>query len=421
MDNHRIVGITSSEYVSKIFDLLPANEGRQSLIYWLIRSYRIDEQCNEIIPIKRSEGTELKKFHDSGFVDALLQRREYLDSDIDNYKELIVGRKIRYFKDVNRLNMDDSEDEEDEVEEDSGNENLDIVESSSDSYGLSYDCYVFPFMADYVQLVAGSTISTAEFIIRTHRRHRNGDKQIIGINWYGGRHHSHKNKASGFCYVNDIVLGINTLRLSFPKVFYLDLDLHHGDGVESAFKFSSKVVTCSIHRHDIGFFPGTGSDSVKDRLINIPTRKGLSDGSLQWILTNIVIPCIRSHNPSILVLQLGSDGLALDEHKQWNLTIKGFTKCVEELLLTIKCPAMVLGGGGYNHTETAKFCAYLTKRVIGMDKAEDMIPEHPLLDIYQDDGFRFWTSNNLSPSKMKDENNKSYLEEIKEKVLTQYI
>ena len=66
-----------------------------------------------------------------------------------------------------------------------------------------------------------------------------------------------KTKQRAYCYINDIVLSINVLRRNYRRIFYLDLDLHHGDGVESAFEFSKNVMTCSIHRYDIGFYPGT--------------------------------------------------------------------------------------------------------------------------------------------------------------------
>ena len=119
-----------------------------------------------------------------------------------------------------------------------------------ETYGLLHDCYIFPFMSEYVNLVAASSIQAATRLTKERKDNR---AQNIVINWYGGRHHCKKNKAAGFCYINDIVLSINVLRRNYRRIFYLDLDLHHGDGVESAFEFSKNVMTCSIHRYDIGF------------------------------------------------------------------------------------------------------------------------------------------------------------------------
>ncbi|CAK7909511.1 histone deacetylase Hos1p [[Candida] anglica] len=444
------VGITSSQYVSEICDLLPSNEGRQSLVSSLICSYNLLHYCT-IIPIQRASRLQLEKFHSDDFVTALLERRTDIDKASPKYNNLLSHRKTNFFKDrpqrqsklepsidINKFGdeiakkVEESSEDEWESDKDSSLDSGDsdsnpLNEYNLDTYGLQYDCYVFPFMADYVSLVAGSTISTAEYLIYQHRI---GNKSSVGINWYGGRHHCTKNMASGFCYVNDIVLGINKLRMYFPTVFYIDMDLHHGDGVESAFKFSNKVVTCSMHRYDVGFYPGTGKDTVKSKVINIPTRKGLGDNSLLFLVERIILPAISGYKPSVIVLQLGADGLALDEHKQWNLTIKGFAAAVKLLLENCgDIPVMVLGGGGYNHTETAKCWTYITKIIlessldkeITMEEAYINIPEHDFLDSYCDDGYKFWTESNSTPSKMKDTNDMEYLETLQNNILKEFL
>lgn len=98
----------------------------------------------------------------------------------------------------------------------------------------------------------------------------------MAINWAGGWHHAKRSEASGFCYLNDIVLAIHhllthTSSLSndlYPtnlgRVLYLDFDLHHGDGVEEAFWYSPRVVTFSVHHASPGFFPGTGTYTSTD-------------------------------------------------------------------------------------------------------------------------------------------------------------
>ncbi|KAL7665539.1 DNA repair protein REV1 [[Candida] zeylanoides] len=278
------------------------------------------------------------------YFEELLQQDD-LTRSVDDYIDLIrmKGTNDSKSKGQCHTNVSDEDDGESFFEDDL--EGFSEAAQSEDKpdpaqleqYGLIHDCPVFPFMAEYVQLVAGSTVSTANYVVREHER----GNRAIGINWYGGRHHSHKEKAAGFCYVNDIVLGINRLRMAFPKVFYLDLDLHHGDGVEAAFKFSSKVVTCSVHRFDVGFFPGTGGKTVCSKYINVPTRRGLDDVGLQYILEKIVMPCLHAVCPAVLVLQLGSDGLALDPHKEWNFTIEGLTDNVLQILSAANCPTMI--------------------------------------------------------------------------------
>lgn len=84
----------------------------------------------------------------------------------------------------------------------------------------------------------------------------------IAINWAGGLHHAKKSEASGFCYVNDIVLGILELLRYYARVLYIDIDVHHGDGVEEAFYTTDRVMTVSFHKYG-EFFPGTGELKVK--------------------------------------------------------------------------------------------------------------------------------------------------------------
>jgi acetoin utilization deacetylase AcuC-like enzyme len=87
----------------------------------------------------------------------------------------------------------------------------------------------------------------------------------VAVNWSGGLHHARIDKAEGFCYINDIVLGILELLKYHPRVLYVDIDIHHGDGVEEAFLHTNRVMTVSFHKYDQGdkdrstfFFPGTG-------------------------------------------------------------------------------------------------------------------------------------------------------------------
>lgn len=88
----------------------------------------------------------------------------------------------------------------------------------------------------------------------------NGDASVA-INWAGGLHHAKKNQASGFCYTNDIVLAILELLKHHQRVLYVDVDVHHGDGVEEAFYTTDRVMTVSFHQFG-DFFPGTGDIRV---------------------------------------------------------------------------------------------------------------------------------------------------------------
>ncbi|NWI26126.1 HDAC8 deacetylase, partial [Sula dactylatra] len=149
-------------------------------------------------------------------------------------------------------------------------------------YGLGYDCPATEGIFEYAAAVGGATITAAQCLL--------DGKCKVAINWPGGWHHAKKDEASGFCYLNDAVLGILRLRQKFDRVLYIDLDLHHGDGVEDAFSFTSKVMTVSLHKFSPGFFPGkcfcfSGTGDVTDvglgkgryYSVNVPIQDGIQD------------------------------------------------------------------------------------------------------------------------------------------------
>ncbi|VEU19894.1 DEKNAAC100223, partial [Brettanomyces naardenensis] len=126
-------------------------------------------------------------------------------------------------------------------------------------------------------------------------------------------------------------------------------------------------MTFSIHRFEQGFFPGTGKKPLdgagkgKGYEINVPTKKGLSDGSFNWVVTNIIIPLIDRFTPKAIVIQCGGDGLCSDlNFHEWNLTMKGYSSALLSILNHIRVPTLMVGGGGYNNLETAKLWCLLT-------------------------------------------------------------
>lgn len=450
----RKVWITSSELLSEIVDLLPSNKGRLSLVTSLIKAYGLDSKCEDIIGVGRVRRHDLESFHGKQFLSILLKNRPSIDVDHVELEKIRETLQIREYKDIpktpgtapkehidiiklgdelgdkyNKNQINDISDSDLELSE--INDEIILVEHKEqeedntelENFGLTHDCYIFPFMAEYVNLVAASSIHSASRLTKERKE----SVQNVVINWYGGRHHCKKNKAAGFCYINDIVLSINILRRNYRRIFYLDLDLHHGDGVESAFEFSKNVMTCSIHRYDIGFYPGTGSlSSTQKTKVNIPVMRGLSDGSMLRIVKDIVLPLIMNFGPDALVIQAGCDGLSTDEHKEWNMTIKGYGKVLRLLLNSVaNTPVMILGGGGYNHSETAKCWTYLTSIALRLEKLSDewdLIPDHKYLDAYQNCGFQFWTNENLNSTKlMKDENDNEYVAKIKAYILDKCI
>lgn len=104
----------------------------------------------------------------------------------------------------------------------------------------------------------------------------------MAVNWCGGWHHAERDKAAGFCYINDIVIGIQRLTTRFSRILYVDLDVHHGDGVENAFSSTRRVFTLSFHQRELGFFPGsgdvnsTGFGAAKGFACNFPFKQFIS-------------------------------------------------------------------------------------------------------------------------------------------------
>ena len=139
----------------------------------------------------------------------------------------------------------------------------------------------------------------------------------IAINWAGGLHHAKKSEASGFCYVNDIVLAILELLKYHQRVLYIDIDIHHGDGVEEAFYTTDRVMTVSFHKYG-EYFPGTGdlrdigAGRGKYYSLNFPLRDGIDDSSYENIFVPVMSRVMELYQPSAIVLQCGADSLSGD-------------------------------------------------------------------------------------------------------------
>ncbi len=156
----------------------------------------------------------------------------------------------------------------------------------------------------------------------------NNGKADICINWAGGLHHAKKAEAEGFCYVNDIVLGILELLKYNDRVLYVDIDVHHGDGVEEAFYCSDRVMTVSFHKFG-DFFPGTGDLTAvgakegKFYSLNVPLRSGIDDQCYTELFKTIMGELVPKYRPSKIVMQCGADSLAWDRLGPLNLTLRG--------------------------------------------------------------------------------------------------
>ncbi|KAG0251007.1 Histone deacetylase 8 [Mortierella polycephala] len=311
-----------------------------------------------------------------------------------------------FLKRVEQEGLSDGEDEEGDHQD--GGEHRNIKEDRLEEYGLRYDCPVFEGIADYAELVAGSSMEAATLL--------SDDAFDMVVHWDGGRHHAKKDMAAGFCIVNDIVLGIMELQRTYERVVYLDLDVHHGDGVENAFQFTDKVLTVSVHHYAQGFYPGTGSgnptSSRTKAAVNIPLKGGLSDTTLCKIFDDMIEPLFKSFDPEAIVLQCGVDGMAGDPLGKWNLSLQSYVDCLKKVMAWKK-PLMVLGGGGYKNTSTARCYALLTSVALGREISEE-IPEHEFFEDYKPDFML-----QIDPGRQTDENTDDYMEQVRELVEAQ--
>ena len=129
----------------------------------------------------------------------------------------------------------------------------------------------------------------------------------IAINWAGGLHHAKKFEASGFCYINDCVLGILELLKTYQRVLYIDIDCHHGDGVEEAFLMTDRVMTVSFHKYG-DYFPGTGSiddigcEEGKYYSVNFPLNDGINDGTYETAFKPVMRAIINQFKPEAIQL-----------------------------------------------------------------------------------------------------------------------
>ena len=162
-----------------------------------------------------------------------------------------------------------------------------------------------------------------------------------------GNHHGQPSRASGFCFVNDIALGILRLReLGFRRIAYLDLDAHHGDGVESAFAMDQDVLTVSVH--ESGRWPRTGlGHDPAHAVYNFPVPSGFNDSELAYLLDAAILPLLKGFAPEILLVLPGADALADDTMSKLDLS----NHAIWDALSAVRhiAPRLaVFGGGGYN-------------------------------------------------------------------------
>ncbi len=181
----------------------------------------------------------------------------------------------------------------------------------------------------------------------------------------GGTHHGRPDRASGFCYFNDPVFAIlRCLQGGVDRVLYVDLDAHHGDGVQAAFEDDPRVFMISIH--EAGRWPHTGAltDTANGRACNLPVPRRFNDSELDMLIAEVVLPLAAQLQPAAIILTCGADALAGDPLSTMALTNNALWCAVMRLVATAPA-AVVLGGGGYNPWTVARYWSGLWARLSG--------------------------------------------------------
>ena len=208
---------------------------------------------------------------------------------------------------------------------------LDVLKQANDghllgnafSYGLGPgDNPIFPGFYDWSLWVAGATLQAVDFVA--------DGKGGVAFNIAGGLHHALKSKASGFCYINDPVIGILRLLDRGKRVAYLDIDAHHGDGVQKAFYETDQVLTISLHESGYTLFPGSGHECEIGKgkgegySINLPFPPYTNDDLYLWAFEEVVPEVILAFSPDVVVTQLGVDTFFNDPLTNLHLSLRGY-------------------------------------------------------------------------------------------------
>lgn len=200
-------------------------------------------------------------------------------------------------------------------------------------------------------------------------------------------------------------------------MLYVDIDVHHGDGVEEAFYTTDRVMTVSFHKYG-DFFPGTGH--IKDvgfgqgkyYALNVPLNDGLDDDSFGGLFRPIIQKVMEVYQPEAVVLQCGADSLSGDRLGCFNLSVKGHADCLR-FLRSFNVPLMVLGGGGYTIRNVARCWCYETAVAVGVEP-DNKLPYNEYYEYFGPD-----YTLHVEPLTMENKNSAKDLEKMRNVLLEQ--
>ncbi len=213
------------------------------------------------------------------------------------------------------------------------------------------DCPIFKGIFDYVLLYSSATITGVDLITKENAN--------IVFNPLGGFHHSSRTHAEGFCYVNDAIVAIDMFLAKGFRVAYIDIDAHHGNGVQDAYYNDDRVLTVSLHQTGKTLYPWSGFENEigegigQGYTVNVPLPENTDDEAFERIFKRVVTPAVEMFSPSVVVAVIGADTHKADPLAQLSLTNNGMETALT-LIREYSNHLLLLGGGGYDEKTTAQ-------------------------------------------------------------------
>ena len=294
--------------------------------------------------------SDLRSFHDEEYVDYLRRREDDSDDDDDDDSELAIGSRKRKL-----------------LRTEAGRSGTYLPPRRRDAeFGLEKDCAPFVGMWRTATLAVGMTLRAVDELLG-----RRSDIRFA-VNWFGGRHHAHADRAGGFCFLNDVVLAVQRIQgQGTKKVLVVDLDAHHGDGTQTAFYFDQNVFTFSIHARGEYPFTGGRKECGGGRAVgtcwNIPVPVGATDAV--WVpQVLIAMDDIQERfAPQIVVVVCGADACQGDPLGALNVSIAGMqTVCRRCATMATDKKTLFLGAGGYVAGTAARLFGCISRDLVAL-------------------------------------------------------
>lgn len=245
------------------------------------------------------------------------------------------------------------------------------IDASLVAYGLgSAECPIFPGLSDYVGLYCAATMRGVRAILE--------EGADLAFNPLGGMHHASRSHAEGFCYVNDAILAIDALLAAGHRVAYIDIDAHHGNGVQDAYLADPRVLVASIHESGETLYPWCGrEDEVGEGegrgfTINVPLPAGADDEIFELAFNELVVHRVKAFVPTVTVAVVGADSLRSDPLSHLQVTNNALSAVLERIR-SFGPRLLMLGGGGYDAAATVRAWARLWATANDIDALPDYL------------------------------------------------